>query len=50
MLAEQAGGRSSTGYGDVLEIVPDSLHQRVPLYVGNSELVDLAEDFLRDRD
>ena len=50
MLSEQAGGRASTGYGDVLEIVPDSLHQRVPLYVGNSELVDLAEDFLRDRD
>ena len=50
MLAEQAGGRASTGCKDVLEIVPDSLHQRVPLYVGNSELVDLAEDFLRDKD
>ena len=50
MLAEQAGGRASTGCKDVLEIVPDSLHQRVPFYVGNSELVDLAEDFLRDKD
>ena len=49
MLAEQAGGRASTGTRDVLEIIPDSLHQRVPLYVGNRELVDLAEDFLRDQ-
>jgi len=49
MLAEQAGGRASTGTRDVLEIIPDSLHQRVPRYVGNRELVDLAEDFLRDQ-
>jgi fructose-1,6-bisphosphatase I len=48
MLAKQAAGRASTGARDVLEIIPDSLHQRVPLYVGNSELVDLAENFLAE--
>ena len=46
MLAEEAGGRASTGARYVLDIIPNSLHQRVPLYVGNSELVGLAEDFL----
>ena len=50
MLAKQAGGRASTGAQDVLEVIPDSLHQRVPLYVGNSELVDLAEEFLAEED
>ena len=50
MLAKQAGGRASTGARDVLEVIPDSLHQRVPLYVGNSELVDLAEEFLAEED
>jgi fructose-1,6-bisphosphatase I len=50
MLAKQAGGRASTGARDVLEIIPDSLHQRIPLYVGNSELVDLAEEFLAEED
>ena len=50
MLAKQAGGRASTGARDVLEVIPDSLHQRVPLYVGNSELVDLAEEFLAKED
>ena len=48
MLAKQAGGRASTGARDVLEVIPDSQHQRVPLYVGNSELVDLAEEFLAE--
>lgn len=50
MLAEQAGGRASTGARDVLEIIPHSLHQRIPLYVGNREFVDLAEDFLAEED
>ena len=50
MLAKQAGGRASTGARDVLEVIPDSLHQRVPLYGGNSELVDLAEEFLAEED
>ena len=50
MLAKQAGGRASTGAQDVLEVIPDSLHQRVPFYVGNSELVDLAEEFLAEED
>ena len=50
MLAKQAGGRASTGARDVLEVIPDSLHQRVPFYAGNSELVDLAEEFLAEED
>jgi fructose-1,6-bisphosphatase I len=47
LLCEQAGGRASDGEQDILDILPDSLHQRTPLYVGTKEFVDMAEEFLR---
>jgi fructose-1,6-bisphosphatase I len=34
MIVEQAGGRASTGRVPVLDVVPDALHQRVPLLLG----------------
>ena len=46
LICEQAGGRASDGKRDILDIVPESLHQRTPLYVGTRELVELAEEFL----
>jgi fructose-1,6-bisphosphatase I len=47
LICEQAGGRASDGEREILDIVPDSLHQRTPLYVGSTGLVDMAEEFLR---
>lgn len=50
LIAEQAGGRGSDGERDILDIQPESLHQRTPLYLGSRELVDLAGEYLaRDR-
>jgi len=46
-IVEQAGGRASDGQRDILDIVPETLHQRVPLYIGSREFVDLAESFLQ---
>ena len=46
MIVEQAGGRASDGETDILDIQPESLHQRVPLYMGSAEFVDLAEQML----
>jgi len=46
----QAGGYASDGHQDILEIVPNDLHQRVPLYIGNRELVEKAEEFIRTYD
>jgi fructose-1,6-bisphosphatase I len=34
-LAEQAGGAASSGSGRILDIVPQSIHQRTPLIVGS---------------
>jgi fructose-1,6-bisphosphatase I len=38
-LAEQAGGAATTGTEAILDIVPQSLHQRVPLIIGSRENV-----------
>lgn len=39
-IMEQAGGAASTGKGRVLDLVPSSLHQRVPLIMGSTAEVD----------
>lgn len=44
-LAEQAGGKASDGKGRILDIIPTSLHQRVPFYVGSKNMVEKAESF-----
>jgi fructose-1,6-bisphosphatase I len=46
-IAEQAGGRASTGFTDIRDVTPTQLHQRVPLYIGSKEWVDLAEEYLK---
>lgn len=44
-VVEQAGGRASTGTQRVLDVVPDSLHARIPLAIGSREEVELFEKF-----
>jgi fructose-1,6-bisphosphatase I len=46
MIAEAAGGRASDGRRDILDVTPTLLHQRTPLFIGSSDLVDLAEEFV----
>jgi fructose-1,6-bisphosphatase I len=43
---EQAGGKASDGYSRILDIQPTSLHQRTPLFIGSSDMVSMAEDFM----
>jgi len=40
LIAEQAGGRASDGFRDILDIEPTSLHQRTPFYIGAKEMVE----------
>ena len=49
MILEQAGGRASDGCRRIMEIEPESLHQRTPLYMGSREFVELAEAYLAGR-
>ena len=39
-VAEQAGGAASTGYERIMDIVPQQLHQRTPLILGNKDVVE----------
>lgn len=49
-IAAQAGGYASDGLGDILDLQPQHLHQRVPFFVGNRELVEKAEWYLQQYD
>ena len=46
MICEEAGGRASDGRTRILDLIPEAIHERTPLYVGSSEIVGLAEAFL----
>jgi fructose-1,6-bisphosphatase I len=46
-IAEQAGGYASDGQRPVLDIQPSGLHQRIPLFIGNRELVEEAERYIQ---
>jgi len=39
-LCERAGGAASDGVRPILDIVPDELHQRTPLYIGSKNDVE----------
>jgi fructose-1,6-bisphosphatase I len=49
MVVEQAGGKASDGCRRILDIEPEALHQRTPLYMGSREFVEMAEDYLAGR-
>lgn len=39
-IVEQAGGLASTGKIPVLDVVPESIHQRVPIFLGSKDDVE----------
>ena len=49
-VAEHAGGYASDGHRNILDVQPENLHQRTPLFVGNRELVEQAEEFISRHD
>jgi len=49
-LMERAGGYASDGRQPVLDIQPTDLHHRTPIFIGNKELVQQAEKFIREYD
>ena len=48
LVIEQAGGRASTGYGPVLEVAPEGLHQRTGFVFGARHEVERIEQYHRD--
>ncbi len=49
-IVEQAGGRASNGKQRILDIKPETLHQRTPIFIGSEEDVLLVEKFMQDYD
>ena len=44
-IAEQAGGKATTGNQRIMELTPKSLHERVPLVIGSRWEVEKYEEF-----
>ncbi|MBC7552744.1 MAG: class 1 fructose-bisphosphatase [Taibaiella sp.] len=49
-IVEAAGGVASTGYCDILDVVPTELHQRVPIYIGSKKMIEKALEFVKEKE
>lgn len=49
-LIEQAGGYASNGRQPICQIQPTALHQRTPVFIGNRDLVEKAEEYIAKYD
>jgi fructose-1,6-bisphosphatase I len=47
-IVEQAGGRCSTGRARIMDIIPEKVHQRVPVFLGSAEDVLEMEKYLQN--
>ncbi|AWL06142.1 class 1 fructose-bisphosphatase [Massilia oculi] len=45
MIVEQAGGAATDGKGRILDIPPTKLHQRVPVFLGSKEEVEIVTGY-----
>lgn len=46
-LTTQAHGMASTGTQNIIDVVPDSIHTRVPVFLGSEDEVNFATGFYR---
>jgi len=46
-VIEQAGGKATDGYRRILDIQPAALHERTPIFIGSTEMVEKVEEFVR---
>ena len=46
LVVEQAGGAATDGRRPILDLVPKSLHQRTPLFIGSKADVAFASEIL----
>jgi len=45
-IVEKAGGKSSNGIINILDIQPKELHERAPFFIGSMKMMEELEDFL----
>ena len=44
-LIEQAGGKATNGYQNILDLQPEKLHQRVAVFLGSAEEVERVTSY-----
>lgn len=49
-IVEEAGGRASNGKTRILEVKPEKLHQRIPIFIGSEEDVLKVEEFMQEEE
>ncbi len=49
-IVEQAGGKATDGKRNILDLKPEKLHERTPIFIGNTEMVEKAEALLAQYD
>ena len=49
-IIEQAGGRATDGKKRMLDIQPEKLHQRIPIFIGSEDDVKLVEKFMAEEE
>lgn len=49
-LIEQAGGGATTGQTPVLDVIPTTIHQRIPLIFGSADELGILEGYIADTD
>ena len=47
LIIEQAGGMATNGYKNILDLEPNDMDARSPIYIGSKCEVKLAKDFLK---
>jgi fructose-1,6-bisphosphatase I len=48
-VVEQAGGAASSGFERILDMQPEHLHQRVPVFIGSADDVRMAERLVQGK-
>lgn len=48
-IIHEAGGAISNGKQDILEIVPASINERIPIYIGGKKEISLIEKYMTER-
>jgi fructose-1,6-bisphosphatase I len=49
-IVEQAGGVATTGRQRIMDVQPTALHQRVPVFLGSKQEIELATRYHMDAD
>lgn len=47
-IIEQAGGMATDGRGRIMDVAPDQLHQRIPVFLGSRQEVEIVTGYHRE--